>query len=286
LKENAMQWRNRRASSNVEDRRGFSAKRGLAGGGIGTIVIVLAIYFLGGNPAQLLNSLQIQDSASTSSYVGTAEENELAQFVSVVLAETENVWTELFHKQGLTYECPKLVLYTGSVQTGAGYATSATGPFYAPGDRKVYIDLSFYQELQERFRAPGDFAMAYVIAHEVGHHVQTLLGINAKVMALRSRLSEAEFNKSLVRLELQADYLAGVWAHYADRMNLLEEGDLDEALTAASAVGDDRIQKAAQGYVVPDSFTHGTSEQRGRWFHKGFTAGNLDEGDTFGAADL
>jgi len=281
-----MLWKGRRQSSNVEDRRGMSVRRGVVGGGLGTIVILLAIYFLGGDPTQVLNTLQVDDSQTTSSYVGTPEENELAQFVSVVLAETEDVWTELFNRQGLTYEYPKLVIFSGSVQSACGYAGSATGPFYCPGDYKVYIDLSFYRELQERFRAPGDFAMAYVIAHEIGHHVQMLLGITEKMMSLRSQISEEDYNKYLVRLELQADYLAGVWAHYADRMNLLEKGDLDEALNAASAVGDDRVQKAAQGYVVPDSFTHGTSEQRKRWFHKGFTAGNLDEGDTFGAADL
>lgn len=281
-----MRWKDRRASSNVEDRRGLSVKQGMVGGGLGTLILVLAIYFLGGNPSQLLNSLQMQASTDSSSYVPTAEENELAQFASVVLAETENVWTELFRQQGRTYEYPKLVLYTGTVQTGSGYASSATGPFYAPGDRKVYIDLSFYQELQQQFHAPGDFAMAYVIAHEVGHHVQTLLGITDKVMSLRSGLSETQFNKYMVCFELQADYLAGVWAHYADRVNLLEAGDLDEALNAASAVGDDRIQKAARGYVVPDSFTHGTSEQRRRWFHKGFVAGNLREADTFGAEGL
>ncbi|MDI9430263.1 MAG: neutral zinc metallopeptidase [Sedimentisphaerales bacterium] len=281
-----MRWKDRRASSNVEDRRGLSVKQGMVGGGLGTLILVLAIYFLGGNPSQLLNSLQMQASTDSSSYVPTAEENELAQFVSVVLAETENVWTELFRQQGRTYEYPKLVLYTGTVQTGSGYASSATGPFYAPGDRKVYIDLSFYQELQQQFHAPGDFAMAYVIAHEVGHHVQTLLGITEKVMSLRSRLSETQFNKYMVCFELQADYLAGVWAHHADRVNLLEAGDLDEALNAASAVGDDRIQKAARGYVVPDSFTHGTSEQRRRWFHKGFTAGTLRDADTFAAEGL
>jgi predicted metalloprotease len=258
----------------------------MVGGGLGTLILVLAIYFLGGNPSQLLNSLQMQQTTDSSSYVPTAEENELAQFVSVVLAETENVWTDLFRQQGLSYEYPKLVLYTGTVQTGSGYASSATGPFYAPGDRKVYIDLSFYQELQQQFHAPGDFAMAYVIAHEVGHHVQTLLGITDKVMSLRSRLSETQFNKYMVCFELQADYLAGVWAHYADRVNLLEAGDLDEALNAASAVGDDRIQKAARGYVVPDSFTHGTSEQRRRWFHKGFTSGTLRDADTFAAEGL
>ncbi len=281
-----MRWKDRRASSNVEDRRGLSVKQGMVGGGLGTLILVLAVYFLGGNPSQLLNSLQMQASTDSSSYVPTAEENELAQFVSVVLAETENVWTDLFRQQGLSYEYPKLVLYTGTVQTGSGYATSATGPFYAPGDRKVYIDLSFYQELQQQFHAPGDFAMAYVIAHEVGHHVQTLLGITEKVMSLRSGLSETQFNKYMVCFELQADYLAGVWAHYADRVNLLEAGDLDEALNAASAVGDDRIQKAARGYVVPDSFTHGTSEQRRRWFHKGFTAGTLRDADTFAAEGL
>jgi len=281
-----MRWKDRRASSNVEDRRGLSVKQGMVGGGLGTLILVLAIYFLGGNPSQLLNSLQMQASTDSSSYVPTAEENELAQFVSVVLAETENVWTDLFRQQGLSYEYPKLVLYTGTVQTGSGYATSATGPFYAPGDRKVYVDLSFYQELQQQFHAPGDFAMAYVIAHEVGHHVQTLLGITEKVMSLRSGLSETQFNKYMVCFELQADYLAGVWAHYADRVNLLEAGDLDEALNAASAVGDDRIQKAARGYVVPDSFTHGTSEQRRRWFHKGFTAGTLRDADTFAAEGL
>lgn len=283
---NAMRWQNRRASRNVEDRRHISARQGIVGGGIGTLIIALALYLLGGNPSQLLNSIQLEDSADTSSYVATPEEDELARFVSVVLAETEDVWSDLFRQQGMTYEYPTLVLYRGRVQTGGGYASSATGPFYAPGDRKLYIDLSFYDELRERFRAPGDFAMAYVIAHEVGHHVQTLLGTNAKVMALRSRLSEAQFNQYLVRLELQADYFAGVWAHYANRMNLLEKGDLDEALAAASAVGDDRIQKAARGYVVPDSFTHGTSEQRKRWFQKGFVAGNLSEGDTFGADRL
>jgi len=203
-----MRWKDRRASSNVEDRRGLSVKQGMVGGGLGTLILVLAIYFLGGNPSQLLNSLQMQASTDSSSYVPTAEENELAQFVSVVLAETENVWTDLFRQQGLSYEYPKLVLYTGTVQTGSGYATSATGPFYAPGDRKVYIDLSFYQELQQQFHAPGDFAMAYVIAHEVGHHVQTLLGITEKVMSLRSGLSETQFNKYMVCFELQADYLA------------------------------------------------------------------------------
>lgn len=281
-----MRWKGRRESSNVEDRRGGRSSKGVVGGGIGTVIIILAIYFLGGDPTQLLNTSQLDNSNTTSSYEGTAKENELAQFVSVVLAETEDVWSELFSKEGANYEYPKLVLYSGSVQSACGFSSAATGPFYCPGDYKLYIDLSFYDELQSKFNAPGDFAMAYVVAHEVGHHIQTLLGINEKIMSLRSRLDEKEFNKYLVRLELQADYLAGVWAHYADRTNLLEEGDLDEALNAASAVGDDRIQKSMQGYVVPESFTHGTSEQRRRWFNKGYRSGNLSEGDTFNSENL
>ena len=280
-----MLWKGRRQSANVEDRRGRSPKV-MVGGGIGTIVVILAIYFLGGDPTQLLNNVQIEDSQTIAPYQGTAEENELSQFVSVVLADTEDVWAELFRKAGAEYSYPKLVLYSGSVQSACGFSGAATGPFYCPGDYKLYIDLSFYDELQQRFKAPGDFAMAYVIAHEVGHHVQTLLGIMEKVTSLRSKLSDEEFNKYLVCLELQADYFSGVWAHYAKRMNVLEEGDLDEALNAASAVGDDRIQKNTQGYVVPESFTHGTSEQRKRWFDKGFRSGDLKGGDTFNADNL
>lgn len=280
-----MLWKGRRESSNVEDRRGRAPKI-MIGGGIGTIILALAIYFLGGDPTQLLTNSQLDDSQTTAPYQGTAEENELAQFVSVVLAETEDVWTELFRKEGVDYTYPKLVLYSGSVQSACGFAGAATGPFYCPGDYKLYIDLSFFDELQKRFKAPGDFAMAYVVAHEVGHHVQTLLGTMEKVMSLRSRLSEKEFNKYLIRLELQADYFAGVWAHYVKRMNLLEEGDIDEALNAASVVGDDRIQNNTQGYVVPDSFTHGTSEQRKQWFYKGFRSGDLRGGDTFNAEKL
>ncbi len=280
-----MRWKDRRQSTNVEDRRG-KTKKGMVGGGIGSIILILAIYFLGGDPTQLIDTSQFDNSGVTSNYEGTAEENELAQFVSVVLAETEDVWTDLFRQENLNYKYPKLVLYSGSVQSACGFSSAATGPFYCPGDYKLYIDLSFYDELRTKFKAPGDFAMAYVVAHEVGHHVQTLLGINEKVMALRSRLSEKDFNKYLVRLELQADYLAGVWAYYAERINLLEEGDLEEALNAASAVGDDRIQKSMQGYVVPESFTHGTSEQRKKWFYKGFNSGNLSDGDTFSAENL
>ena len=284
-----MRWKDRRMSSNVEDRRGLSAKRGMVGGGMGmgVIVLILAVYMLGGDPKQVMEMLPMEQmQGGAQKYTPTAEEEELAQFASVVLAETEDVWTQLLPEVGGSYEYPKLVLFSGAVESACGYAGSATGPFYCPGDRKVYIDLSFFNELRERFQAPGDFAMAYVIAHEIGHHVQTLLGISEQVMSQRSRLSETAFNKQMVCMELQADFLAGVWAHYASRMNLLEEGDLEEAMNAASAVGDDRIQNATQGYVVPDSFTHGTSEQRKRWFKKGFTTGDPRQGDTFNAAVL
>lgn len=260
--------------------------KGVVGGGIG-LVIVIIIALLGGNPEELLDNTQIIGSDNnTATYEESEQEKELSQFVSVVLADTENVWTEIFREQGLEYKEPTLVLYSDSVESACGTAGSSVGPFYCPGDMKLYIDLSFYQELQDKFQAPGDFAMAYVIAHEVGHHVQTLLGTTEEVMPLRSKLSEREFNKYLVRFELQADYLAGVWAHHAQGMDLLEQGDLEEALNAASAVGDDSIQKKAQGYVVPDSFTHGTSEQRKRWFYKGFESGRLQEGDTFNARNL
>ena len=282
-----VEYKGRKGSSNVEDRRG-KGKGGiaLAGGGIGGLILILIITFLGGSPSEVLNDLQGADSGPSVPYEETAEEKELAEFVSVVLADTEVVWTKLFREQGLEYEEPILVLYTDSVQSACGAAGASVGPFYCPGDHKLYIDLSFYQELQDKFQAPGDFAMAYVVAHEVGHHVQTLLGINEQVNALRPKLSTEEFNKYSVRLELQADYFAGVWARHQKDMNYLEEGDLDEAITAASAVGDDRIQEQAQGYIVPDSFTHGTSEQRKRWFTKGFENGTIEGGDTFKASRL
>lgn len=281
-----MRWKGRKQSSNVEDRRGLSAK-GLAGGGIGTIVIVLVVLLLGGDPTSLIQNIQTTDQTTTSNYNETAEEKELAQFVSVILAETENVWHNIFADIGKQYREPKLVLFSGSVQSACGVAGSSTGPFYCPGDQKLYIDLSFYQELQTKFKAPGDFAMAYVVAHEVGHHIQNLLGTMEKVQQLRSRISQEEYNQYSVRLELQADFYAGVWAHYTDRIEgLLEEGDLEEALNAASAVGDDRIQKQAQGYVVPESFTHGTSEQRKRWFYKGYKTGDIRQGDTFNTNTL
>jgi predicted metalloprotease len=285
-----MKWQGRRASTNVEDRRGRVVK-GAVGGGVGGGILIAVIMLIlnfcgGGDLSQIPIDTQLANSAVTSTYQETQQEKELAQFVSVVLAETEDVWTELFSTNNLTYSYPKLVLYTDYVESACGMAGSATGPFYCPPDQKVYIDLSFYKELQQRFSAPGDFAMAYVIAHEVGHHVQNLLGIMDDVTSITQNLSEAESNEYSVRLELQADYLAGVWAHYVNRMNLLEEGDLNEALNAASAVGDDRIQKNTQGYAVPESFTHGTSEQRQRWFYKGFTSGTLDGGDTFNTDNL
>ncbi|AOV07558.1 KPN_02809 family neutral zinc metallopeptidase [Sporosarcina ureilytica] len=282
-----MEWKGRRKSANVEDRRG-QRKGGLAiGGGIGGLIIVLLFAFLGGGDlGDVLNMSQIGTEENTDPYVETAEEKELAEFVSVVLADTEDVWSEIFREQGMEYENPKLVLFTDSVQSACGAANSAVGPFYCPGDHKLYIDLSFFKELQDRFQAPGDFAMAYVIAHEVGHHVQTLLGTNAEVNALRSKLSEKEFNQVSVRLELQADYFAGVWAQHEQEMNFLNEGDIEEAMNAASAVGDDAIQLQARGYVVPDSFTHGTSEQRKRWFMKGFKNGTIEGGDTFSAVEL
>ncbi|MFC0186778.1 neutral zinc metallopeptidase [Fictibacillus aquaticus] len=281
-----MKWRGRQGSRNVEDRRGMGGGGKLiAGGGVGGIIILLIVTLLGGNPTEILNQMGPEQNNS-GTYEESAEEKELSQFVSVVLADTEKVWAEQFKKEGMTYKEPTLVLYTDSVQSACGTAGSSVGPFYCPGDQKLYIDLSFYDELQREFKAPGDFAMAYVIAHEVGHHVQTLLGTTEKLGPLRQRLSEKEYNKYQVRFELQADYYAGVWAHHAQGMDLLEKGDLEEALTAASAVGDDTIQKRSQGYAVPDSFTHGTSEQRMQWFKKGFDSGTIKGGNTFKGTPL
>lgn len=279
-----MEWKGRRASTNVEDRRGMSAK-GVIGGGIGTIIILLLYMLLGGNPADIVNQSQL-NTGTTSTYQETPAEKEMAEFASVVLAETEDTWTQLFRQQGLTYRYPTLVLFSGSVQSACGVAGSSTGPFYCSGDQKVYLDLSFFSDMEEQLQASGDFAQAYVIAHEVGHHVQNQLGVLEQVNAMRSRVSQTQFNDLSVRLELQADYYAGVWAHYANRMQLLEPGDLEEAMNAANAVGDDRIQKRSQGYVVPDSFTHGTSEQRQRWFYKGYQSGSMTGGDTFSVRNL
>jgi uncharacterized protein len=257
--------------------------RGLAVGGIGSVVVLIIAFFLGVDPRQLLNS-----GGDTSQAPGTQatrpvnpEEEELKAFSSSVLANTEDVWADIFRQKGQQYRPPKLVLFTGRIQSPCGTSTAAVGPFYCPGDQKVYIDMSFYRELKSRFRAPGDFAQAYVIAHEVGHHIQNLLGTMDKVDSMRGRMSEREANDLSVRLELQADFYAGVWAHYAQRKGILEAGDIEEALTAATAIGDDRLQKETQGYVVPDSFTHGTSEQRMRWFRRGFESGDIRQGDTF-----
>ena len=281
-----MEWKGRAKSSNVEDRRG----RGVGGAAIGGLggfgIIIMIIYaLLGGNPGDIMQSIDPGQTQSAP-YEATQEEEELAEFVSVVLADTEVVWNDIFADLGKEYNEPKLVLFTGSVQSACGVAGASTGPFYCPGDKNVYIDLSFYNELKTQFKAPGDFAMAYVIAHEVGHHIQNELGIIAQMDEIRGKVSKEEYNKYNVRLELQADYLAGVWANHVQGQNLLEEGDLEEALTAASAVGDDRIQMQSQGYVVPDSFTHGTSEQRKRWFYKGYEAGDLSQWDTFSANEL
>ena len=279
-----MKWKGRAGSRNVEDRRGSGGfgmgGKGILGGGLG-IVFIIVFMLLGGDPGQILSQSQIINQGGNAPYEQTAEEEELAEFASVVLADTEAVWQDIFDEYGEVYQEPIMVLYSGYVQSACGTAGSSTGPFYCPGDNKVYIDLSFFQEMETRFDAPGDFAMAYVIAHEVGHHVQNQLGIMDEYQRLRSQMSQTEFNKLTVRLELQADYLAGVWAHYVDDMNYMEDGDIQEAMNAASAVGDDRIQKQTQGYVVPDSFTHGTSEQRMRWFMKGYNEGDLDQWDTF-----
>ena len=276
-----MKWRNREGSGNVEDRRGGGAKLG-AGLGIGTIIIVIIALLTGRDPSQLLQ--QVGQQQQTEQSAGQAELNdEASQFVSVVLKETETVWEQVFREQlQATYEQPKLVLFTGEVQSACGFASAASGPFYCPADAKAYIDLSFYSELKDRFQAPGDFAMAYVIAHEIGHHVQNQLGISDKVHGMRGQISEEEYNQLSVKVELQADFFAGLWAHHAHEMsNILEAGDIEEALTAANAIGDDRLQMESRGYVVPESFTHGTSEQRMFWFKKGFQSGLMSDGDTF-----
>lgn len=281
-----MRWRTGRRSTNVEDRRGVRAGRGLVGGGIGTIIIVVLALYFGLDPALLMQGLPTDTSLSTSQPIPSGQD-ELVDFVSVVLADTEDTWHALFNDMGGAYQEPHLVLFSGAVQSACGFARAAVGPFYCPADQKVYVDLSFYDDLRRRYRAPGDFAQAYVIAHEIGHHVQTLLGISEQVHAARRRASDKEYNALSVRMELQADCLAGVWAHHADRARgILESGDIEEALTAASAIGDDRLQRQSQGYVAPDSFTHGSSEQRMRWFSRGMREGSLNVCDTFSVADL
>lgn len=282
-----MLWKGRRESSNIEDRRGMSGGKMIVGG-LGGIVLLVITLLLGGDPRQILEQLpssQPNDGTQSSRPVNPQEE-ELRKFVGVVLAETEDVWNDIFSQMGRQYREPNLVLFTDQVQSACGVAGAAVGPFYCPADEKVNIDLSFFRELRSRFGAPGDFAQAYVIAHEVGHHVQKLVGTSDRVNAMRARMSEAQGNQLSVRLELQADFLAGVWAHHAQKRGLLETGDIEEALNAASAIGDDRLQRQSQGYVVPDSFTHGSSEQRIRWFRKGLETGDIRLGDTFNAGEL
>lgn len=281
-----MRWKGREQSGNVEDRRGVSGKTIVAGGTVGTIVILLLVWVLGGNPMDVLQN-RAQETENATEGTNTQASDELTQFVSVVLKDTEDVWNTLFTESGSTYREPKLVVFSQATQSACGYASAATGPFYCPGDEKVFIDLDFLQQMQQQLNATGDFAIAYIIAHEVGHHVQKLLGITDQMESLRGQVSQAEYNEYSVRLELQADFLAGVWAYHAQQTkNILEEGDIEEALNAASSVGDDRMQMQSQGYVVPDAFTHGSAEQRVRWFTKGFQTGDMNQGDTFHAETL
>jgi predicted metalloprotease len=274
-----MRWEGRRRSENVIDARGRGMGLPIAGGGIGMVVLALVVYLLGGDPRVVTDS---QPQPATDTPTSGAPADKPAEFVSVVLADTEDFWGEVFQQRfGRPYQEPELVLFSGAAQSACGFAQAAMGPFYCPRDHRVYIDLSFYRELRERFAAPGDFAQAYVIAHEVGHHVQTLLGISDQVAQARPR-SRTGANALSVRQELQADCFAGLWARHAERVkNVIEPGDIDEALNAASAIGDDRLQRATQGYVVPESFTHGTSAQRKSWFRRGYQSGTLEACDTF-----
>ncbi|MGE0759233.1 MAG: neutral zinc metallopeptidase [Pirellulaceae bacterium] len=288
-----MRWRGREGSQNIEDRRGSPGRR-LAlggGGGLGVIVLVVLALLFNADPRQVAQiALEQQRNAADGGgpdEAASPEEEELRQFVSVVLRDTEKVWEELFRSAGREYEYPRLVLFRGRVDSACGMASAAVGPFYCPADERVYIDLSFYRELKNRFQAPGDFAQAYVIAHEVGHHVQHLLGISDRVHAQQQRLGEVAANDLSVRLELQADFFAGVWAHHAEKnWRVLESGDIEEALECAAAIGDDRLQSQSQGYVVPDSFTHGTSVQRARWFRRGLQTGDMNQGNTFDVEEL
>ena len=286
-----MDIRGRRQSSNIEDRRGMRPVRTGVGISIGGLLVLGVLTLLGINPLPFLGlatqapEVQMQESAEP--YQESAQEATLRELTSVVLADTEETWGTILPKYGVNYVEPRLVLFDGLVQSACGTAESAMGPFYCPLDQKIYIDLSFYEDLHNRFQAPGDFAQAYVLAHEVGHHVQNLLGISDQVQRMRGRVSQAEYNDLSVRLELQADFLAGVWAHHGQRMKeFLETGDIEEGLRAASAIGDDRLQHETQGYIVPDSFTHGTSAQRVRWFRRGLETGDMTLGDTFSAGAL
>lgn len=282
-----MKWRNRRVSHNIEDRRATGGRRGgKKVGGVSAIIITLAAMYFGIDPNRVFSLLENTGGGSSSvqqsNFQPSAEQQQLAEFTGVVLADTEDTWNEVFRQQGKRYQEPKLVLFTNKVRSACGHAEAAMGPFYCPGDHKVYIDLGFYQQLKSRHNAPGDFAQAYVIAHEVGHHVQTLLGISQQVRKAQQGLGEAQANQLSVRLELQADCFAGLWAHHTQKAkHILEQGDIEEALNAASAIGDDRLQKQARGYATPESFTHGSSQQRVKWFKKGFAKGTVSGCNTF-----
>ena len=288
-----MRWKDLRRSENVEDQRRVTPAGIAVGGGVGTLLFVIVALFLGADPQKILSLLQDnprvvqQQQGATANPQVEDKDAEQVNFVKAVLGDTEDIWQDLFRQMKIEYRDPHLRLFTGQTDSGCGFASAAVGPFYCPADEKVYIDLGFYRELAERFKAPGDFARAYVLAHEVGHHVQKLLGTSERVHARQQRLSKAEANQLSVRLELQADFLAGVWAHHAQQSKqILERGDVEAALKAATAIGDDRLQKQSQGYVVPDSFTHGTSEQRVRWFRRGLETGDINQGDTFSAESL
>lgn len=280
-----MRWQMGRRSDNVEDRRGMGVPMGIAGGGIGTIILIIAGLFFGFDPSVILQGGDPSSQVAPGPGPAPSKaDDELRNFVSVVLADTEDVWRDLFRKRNAEYRDPTLVLFSGAVQSACGLAQSAVGPFYCPGDHKVYLDLSFFRDLRTRFGAPGDFAQAYVIAHEVGHHVQALLGISERVHGARQRAGEREANALSVKLELQADCFAGVWAFHAEKTRqILEAGDVEEALNAASAIGDDRLQQKSRGYVAPDSFTHGSAAQRVEWFQRGLKSGRTDQCDTFAA---
>ncbi|HVZ97447.1 MAG TPA: neutral zinc metallopeptidase [Chitinophagaceae bacterium] len=284
-----MQWQGREESTNVDDRRGITGGHVAIGGGVIGLIFILAKFLLGGGDVnQLQQDLQQQapQQQEMTADQKAADDRE-ASFVKVVLKDTEDVWDKIFKNMGKTYTKPTLVLFRDATTSACGEAQSATGPFYCPEDHDVYIDLSFAQELRDRFNVAGDFAMAYVVAHEVGHHVQYLLGTTAKLQRIQQQVSETEYNKYSVKLELQADFYAGVWAHYDQQMkNVIDPNDIEQALTAANAIGDDRLQRESQGTVTPDTFTHGTSAQRMYWFKKGYETGDLSQGDTFDAKDL